>query len=242
MNVLSRFRRDHDVFRTQLAALEAALDRGTKTWRLWRDISFSLSRHLRAHVRYEDGTVASCAWRLGTIDANTLERFSIDHGQEWRFLQCANGYLAQVLYVPDAHVRAVLAEFIAAFRLGMDQQEAQLFPLINRVFGAQERFEDPQVPPRVLVETMTGNQVIRLYPETRAVFERLFINVTYEGSRGLDELAWNCGIEGRALLTLLETEIARRQAPSISHGAEASHGVLGAFQGFVRGRARAPSL
>lgn len=139
MNVLNRFRRDHDALRAQLAALESTLESGTGTWRIWRDISFSLSLHLRAHVRFEGDAIASCAWRLGTLDTEILEAFSIDHDREWRFLQGANGYLAQVIYAPASDVRPVLAEFATTLRAHMDQQEIELFPLINRVFGVSGR-------------------------------------------------------------------------------------------------------
>lgn len=217
MKDIIKLQQEHSVFRTQLASLEATMAKGTGTWRSWRDIGFSISHDLRAHVRSECGAAAYCARRLGTLNSEALETFAIDHDEQWRILQLANEYLARVIYVPDTYVGTILGKFVAAFRAAMDRQEAELFPLINRVFEVQEDPNGAAIVPGALLDNMTANQVIKLYPETRAVFERLCVNMTYEGFCSLDHLAWNHGITDQALITLLETEIGRQQVPDASN-------------------------
>jgi hypothetical protein len=45
--------------------------------------------------------------------------------------------------------------------------------------------------------------VVRDFPRTQPMFERLFINVPVEGCTCLDEVAWRHGMEAKELLALL---------------------------------------
>lgn len=64
------------------------------------------------------------------------------------------------------------------------------------------------LPAAQLEPVMTVNRVVREFPNARVALERLHIDVSCEGSRCLDEVAWFHGMDSRELLQALERAIA----------------------------------
>ena len=87
-------------------------------------------------------------------------------------------------------------------------------PSLMTSFGLMEK---EQLIPSGLSETMTVQEVMRRYPNTRSVLEGLFIDHRFEGYDCLDEVAWRHGMESWKLLALLEEEGAR-PTPQILDG------------------------
>ena len=189
MNGINRLKQDHGFFRSQLTVLEFALSMGTEARFVWREVSFSLSKHLPSHVKRESEAVTSYSRRLRKVGVDTLEAFSIDHNQEWQIFRFATRCLIQGIDELLEPARCALAKSIVEFRSRMEEQERQLFPLIQEASGACEDSEAGQANRSILTETMTGNYVFMLYPQTQAVFDRFTINLNDEGDQPLDELA-----------------------------------------------------
>jgi len=87
-------------------------------------------------------------------------------------------------------------------------------PSLMTSFGLMEK---EQLIPSGLSETMTVQEVMRRYPNTRSVLEGLFIDHRFEEYDCLDEVAWRHGMESWKLLALLEEEVAR-PTPQILDG------------------------
>ena len=87
-------------------------------------------------------------------------------------------------------------------------------PALLTSFGLMEK---EQLIPSGLSETMTVQEVMRRYPNTRSVLEGLRIDRRFEGYDCLDEVAWRQGMESWKLLALLEEEVAR-PTPQIFDG------------------------
>ena len=89
-------------------------------------------------------------------------------------------------------------------------------PLRQDAFAPQDR--DPgtvqAAGPACLCDTMTPNWIVRQYPQTQAVFDELSINLAFEGSDGLDEVAWRHGVSDQELLQKLERLGLRMRAGS----------------------------
>lgn len=77
--------------------------------------------------------------------------------------------------------------------------------------------EEAQWIPSGFSDTMTVQEVMCRYPNTRSVLEGLCIDPRFEGYDCLDEVAWRHGMESGKLLALLEEEVAR-PTPQIFDG------------------------
>ena len=87
-------------------------------------------------------------------------------------------------------------------------------PALMTSFGLMDK---DQLLPSGLSETMTVQEVMHRYPNTRSVLEGLFSDHRFEGYDCLDEVAWRHGMESGTLLALLEEEVAR-PTPQILDG------------------------
>jgi len=104
-------------------------------------------------------------------------------------------------------IRPALEEAIRRLRHHMAEEEAELFPLLERTLAAAEAPIVAPHPRGPFNETTTVNRMVREFPRTRPVFDRLFINVPLEGCACLDEVAWRHGMDARELLGQLEQAI-----------------------------------
>ena len=97
---------------------------------------------------------------------------------------------------------------IKELRRHMDEEEAELFPMIEGILGDKELVQIEELVSLFgLHEDMTVNRIIRQHPETLPFFNKLFINIALEGPDCLNEVAWRHGVECRDLLVELEALI-----------------------------------
>lgn len=206
MNAVERLRRDHKILRSKLDVLESALKMGPETWFVLREVCFTLSRQIRDHIRREEELVAACRKAL---DEQALRHVTVEHQDEPRLLRTVNCLFVEEQGHSLERVKPALSEVIGRLRAHMAEEEVELFPTLERYL--REREAAPAAPepsaPR-LDETMTVNWVIQECPCTQPVFRRLFVNVPFEGTSCLDEVAWRHGMESRELLELLEAAMA----------------------------------
>ena len=144
------------------------------------------------------------------MNPKILAEVVVEHKDEPAHLRTINR-----LFVSEAghsleRITPALTEVIYGLRHHMAEEEAELFPVLERVLGGREAAE-PAVAaphPQAVDETMTVNRIVQQFPTTKPVFERLFINVPMEGCTCLDEVAWRHGMEANELLQRLEKAIA----------------------------------
>lgn len=210
MKAIERLKRDHMVLRARLNVIEAALRMGPETWLVVREVCHTLTRQLRDHIRREDALVAASRRAL---PEDRVTRLSTEHGDEPRLLGSINRMLLREGGRSMEEISRSLYQFVDGLRQHLDEEEAGLFPSLEMALqqpGVGET--EPSLHAGPGHESMTVNSVVLAFPATRAVFERLFVNIPLEGTDCLDEVAWRRGLEGRELVELLEQAIARTSA------------------------------
>ncbi len=198
MDPIERLKRDHTLLRAKLNVLEAALRMGPETWFVLREVCFTLSRQLQHHIRREEDLIAS---GRNALDPQMLGRIALEHRDEPGHLRTLNRLFGSEATQSLESVRPVLTQIIQGLRRHMAEEEQVLFPQFARVLAGPTTL--PAMPEAPLPEDMTVNRVIQQFPQSRMVFERLFISVPIEGCNCLDEVAWRHGMEVQELLRQL---------------------------------------
>ena len=206
MRAVDRLRRDHEVLRTKLDVLEATLGMTPPTtWFILRELCYTLSRQLQDHIRREEDLVTACQQSLSP---DVWSHVRLEHDEEPQLLRTINHLFIEEGGKAIEQVRTVLDELIPRLRRHMEGEEAELFPAIEKILGDQEEPSAQESSMAVkLHEEMTVNHILRTYPQTKLLLERLFINVPYEGYDCLDEVAWRRGMDCCQLLVVLEEAI-----------------------------------
>jgi hemerythrin-like domain-containing protein len=204
MQAIERLERDHTILRSKLDVLEAALGMGPRTWFVLREVCFTLARQLRDHIRREEALVASCRQALS---ASGLDRMAVEHHDEPKLLGAINRLFLKEQGQTLERIGPRLQELIRGLRQHMDEEEATMFPAIERLLSGRDEAGAPAAASPHLDESMTINRVVRDYPTTRPILERLFVNIPCEGTCCLDEVAWRHGLEAKELMALLEDAV-----------------------------------
>ena len=206
MHAVNRLRRDHKILRAKLDVLESALRMGPETWYVLREVCFTLARQLQDHIKREEDLVAACR---KAINPTVLSEVVVEHRDEPKHLRTINRlFVSQAGHSLD-RIQPSLTEVIQGLRRHMAEEEAGLFPILERVLGEREASAPtaPSATTERIEEEMTVNRVVQRFPNTRPVFERLFVNIQMEGCTCLDEVAWRHGMDSRELLQALEASV-----------------------------------
>ena len=203
MNAIERLRGDHDALRATLYLLEGALGMGPETRVTLRKLCHVLGGRLRDHIQREDALVSGCRQAFGP---EILRHLAVEHHDEPQLLRALEELFAQDAPPVWTDVTSTLTRVIQGLRRHLAEEEQELFPTLERAFVPQAR--DPGTVqaacPACLCDTMTPNWIVRQDPRTQAVFDELSINLAFEGSDGLDEVAWRHGVSDQELLQKLE--------------------------------------
>lgn len=231
MTSAARLQRDHDLFRIKLDALECALRMRGDTWFAIREFCVTLGKQLPAHMRREElaanlrelaavdskASTGPAAWRTGSLRPHLDDQAASwpTHEEERRELQVLISRFFAQRRDSDSYeaLRPALEAMISRFRRQMDAQETGCFAWCSAqelqapLSEGADALSEPNVK-----ETMTVNHVIDTYPDTKSVFECLFVNLSYEGHDYLDEVAHRRGMEVRDLLHRLEHAVLQHRA------------------------------
>lgn len=212
MQAIERLKRDHAILRSKLDVLEGALKLGVGSWFILREVCYTLSHQLADHIRREEALVVECR---ASMSKELLTHLALEHTQEPGLLQTLNDLFLGSQEHSLALIKPILNKLIERLRDQMQEEDVQLFPVLECFLISPKRASsEKELPTGHLNETMAVNYVLREYPSTKSVFERLFINVPFEGCDCLDEVAWRRGMEVQHLLRQLEG--------AILHAADAS--------------------
>lgn len=206
MKAIERLKRDHGILRAKLSVLEGALMMGPETWFVLREVCHTLSRQLQNHIKREEELVRACN---ETLTEAPLTHMLVEHKDEPALLRTVNRMFVEDQGHSLAAIKPALTRFIHGLRAHMDEEETELFPVLERILASREAslIREPQATSHV-TEVMVVNRVLREFPSTKRIFDSLFVNVPFEGCDCLDEVAWRRGMEARDLINQLETVIA----------------------------------
>ena len=222
MDAVERLKRDHLILRSKLDLMEAALGVGEPGWFVLRELCLTLSRQLQDHIRREEELVAAARQAL---NPQVLAEVVVEHQDEPEHLRTINRLFVQEEHCSLERIRPALLAVISGLRRHMAEEERELFPILERVLTDHLMVTEESLNRAGdLDETMTVNRIVRAFPCTRKVFERLFINSSLEGCACLDEVAWSHGMESRELLDALEVAVAGCGCAAPPLAVEAAHG------------------
>ncbi|MBI3324828.1 MAG: hemerythrin domain-containing protein [Candidatus Omnitrophica bacterium] len=205
MNAIERLKRDHVVLRAKLSVLEGALMMGPETWFVLREVCHTLSRQLQNHIKREEVLVKACQDALAE---EALVHLVVEHKDEPELLRTINRLFIEEQGHSLTVIRPTLTRLIHGLRAHMDEEEVELFPVLERVLASREASlaREPQTMSHV-TEIMAVNRILRQFPATKRIFDSLFVNVPFEGCDCLDEVAWRRGMEAPDLVNKLEAVI-----------------------------------
>jgi iron-sulfur cluster repair protein YtfE (RIC family) len=220
MKAIERLKRDHAILRSKLDVLEAGLRMGLDTWYVLREVCFTLARQVRNHMQREEDLVMACR---KAMKPHMLAEMAVEHRDEPEHLRAINRLFVEAHGHTLERIRPTLTEVIQGLRRHMTEEERELFPILERELIVREpaKAQTQQMAETPLRECMTVNGVLHLYPSAKGVFERLFVNIPYEGCDCLDEVAWRRGMDVQELLE----ELAQASSSSTSaiKGVEKAH-------------------
>ena len=194
MAATAMLRKDHEILRQKLDVLEGALQVAPHVPFMLREVCHSLTRLFEQHVRREEHALAPYAHHFGSSERRQeLET----HAHHLVMLEDLNAMLLLGIKMPTSVVVERLAELIRVLRTHMADEETGIFPVIDR----EEALAAPGEPvPAMIRPSMSANEVMRVFPETKPVFARHGVTCGCEGCDCLDELAWRRGLNSDALL------------------------------------------
>ncbi|MBI3996066.1 MAG: hemerythrin domain-containing protein [Candidatus Omnitrophica bacterium] len=135
MNALNRLKAEHRRLLSIMAALESALAMGTSAWFVLRQICFSVSKQLNEHVRGEEQLLTVCYRVLRQVDAEDDPQLTAAHKDASEQLQHITQSLWMGTETSIEDVRPRLTRVLATVRYQMHEQEARVFPWLERVMG-----------------------------------------------------------------------------------------------------------
>ena len=140
-------RADHQEFRILLTQLDALMEHGEAARPAIHELSVVLAAQLRTHTRREGRLVVVCSRILGTWNAETLARFSVDHHADQEFLRVIGRCAASPARCSIEGLTPALNGLRAGLRAHMDEQDRGLFPLLEDVSESMRRIpvEGPYV-------------------------------------------------------------------------------------------------
>lgn len=129
---LTQLKADHDVFRAQADILESVLEPGGVGPGALRDLTRDLYAKLRIHVRRESRLAVVVSRQLGRLDAAHLAKFAIEHDAAVETLRVILRLWPAHGDAPLHHIRPALRMLVSSLRRHMQEQERQLFPMLEQ--------------------------------------------------------------------------------------------------------------
>lgn len=205
MNAVELLKRDHAILRAKFSVLEGALQMGPEAWFVLRNVCYTLSRQLQNHMEREEELVRACQEALTEA---ALTHLTVEHKDEPELLRMINRLFVDEQSHSLMVIKPALMRFIHGLRAHMDEEEGELFPVLERVLASREAsFVRTQQATSHVTGVMAVNRILREFPATKRVFDSLFVNVPFEGYDCLDEVAWRRGMEAEDLIDQLEAVI-----------------------------------
>ena len=217
MSLTEPVRKDHRILRAKLRLLEAAMRVAPEAQFVLREMCWSLAQMLDDHIKHEIEVLQPYRNR---IQALTQEHMAQEHADQQVVLRDVNALLLRGLYAPMSKVVPPLAHLIEELREHMDQEEREVFLMVDQIAAEESRRPPTQADPLLITETMTVNHILRLHPKVRGIFRAFKVDCECDGLHGLDELYWRRGLDVAALLRQLNQSVMELEVTGLHTGGE----------------------
>mgnify|MGYP001603036910 FL=1 len=211
MSLTEPVRKDHQILRAKLRLLEAAMRVAPEAQFVLREMCWSLAQMLDDHIKHEIEVLQPYRNR---IQALTQEHMAQEHADQQVVLRDVNALLLRGLHTPMSKVVPPLAHLIEELREHMDQEEREVFPIVDQIAAEESRRPPTQADPLLITETMTVNHILRIHPKARGIFLAFKVDGEGDGLHCLDELYWRRGIDVAALLRQLNQSVTEKGGSS----------------------------
>lgn len=129
MSATEHLKREHQVLRAELRLLEAAMRLAPEAPAVLCETCWSLSGMLEQHIQHEAQAVRPYRNRIDTL---RRERMAREHADQQIVLRDVRGPLVGGLKAPLSEVVPPLTHLIEELRAHMEEEERELFPLLDR--------------------------------------------------------------------------------------------------------------
>lgn len=200
MTASETLHREHAVIRAKVELLKNALDVGPHAAFAIRELIYSISRCLAEHQAHEQTALYPVLQETlaGSQRAHAHE-LAHEHDRHAQLLRILHALTLRGLHMPYTRVVRIAHAFIGALERHIDEEEQLLLPILERL--EVDRAARVAHSPEVRVdETMTVNRIIRMFPQTKRVFECHCVDCSREGADFLDEVAWRHAVPVKDLL------------------------------------------
>ena len=196
----AQLRRDHRLLKMHLTVMTSAASMTPETWLVLRNEYLAVAKRLRDHVRRE---VAAG----GAVSEDPSGQI-VRHDDRLRSLQLLGRFFVDGYPLGPLHgIQEALTAVAEGLREEIRLQDAEWLPELERRLDSQSAIAAPGNE-EALDPEMTVERVLLDYPQTRPVFDRLFVSEAFEAYDCLDEVAWRHGLSVEALLSDLQRSLA----------------------------------
>ncbi len=136
MGATESLRREHQILRAKLKLLAVAMQMGPDASFVLREMCWSLARMLDEHIQREAEVIRPYGNRIQTL---LQERMVQDHADQRIVLRDVNTLLLGGIKAPISRVVPPLAHLIEELREHMNEEECELFPVIDRIAAEQSQ-------------------------------------------------------------------------------------------------------
>lgn len=129
MSMTEPLRKDHEILRQQLEALEAELQAVPTATASVQQLCHSLARFVEGHMAKEEQMFAPYAHRFGP---GVRQHLLGDHTDEWMLLHELDMLFTSNIRVPTSELVTRLGQLVEQLRDHLDLEERSVFPVIDR--------------------------------------------------------------------------------------------------------------
>jgi len=140
MGVTESLRKDHQILRAELRLLEGAMRVAPEAQFVLREMCWSLARMLEDHIWHEAEALRPYS---GQIQGLMQARMARDHADQEIILRDVNILLLGRIKAPTSQIVLPLGHLIDELREHMDEEERELFPVIDRIAAEQSQESRP---------------------------------------------------------------------------------------------------
>ena len=134
MGATESLRREHQLLRANVRLLEVAMQMVPEAPFVLREICWSLARMLEDHIWHEAEAIRPYS---GQIQGFMQARMARDHADQQIILRDVNILLVGRINTPTSQAVLPLAYLIDELREHMDEEECELFPMVDRIAEVQ---------------------------------------------------------------------------------------------------------
>ncbi len=138
MGATEHLRREHQLLRAHLRLLEVAMQMVPEAPFVLGEMCWSLARMLEDHIWHEAEALRPYS---GQIQGLMQARMARDHADQQTILRDVNVLLVVKINAPTSQVILPLTHLIDELREHMDEEECELFPMVDRI--AEARPQEP---------------------------------------------------------------------------------------------------